>query len=177
MVVEPFLAYASYLSGICAGLASSHNDNTKWTILVPNNTTYDESLVNQDLDKMVDLGCCQTTLLIAMVSQHIITDGAYFVDTRAFENHTQLQTFETLFCGDKLAVGMSASGSDVAFFAGGTSANITSSDIKAGKSLVHIIDNVLLPRIAAKEPKKRKAECHLKPQTTPPRRILRSSGH
>lgn len=149
-------------SGYCAGIATTLKDNTTWTFLAPTNEIFDVALADQNLSISANLDKCNQSRLISILDQHIIQEGAYFVNGYGLRNGQELKT---QLNGSRLAVkcqeleGDDASkcqvptgnsASSITFSTpGGSNATITAGkghrDIKAGISVVHIVDKVLMP--------------------------------
>jgi hypothetical protein len=123
---------------------------------------------------------CQRKQLATLLGQHIITEGAYFVmPGGAFKNTEELDT--RLGASNKLTIRCEGSGDGATgckvptnnsqgnitlSTPGGTHATITDNkvhrDIKAGRSVVHIVDNVLMPTANMTCPPEKSDETHSK---------------
>jgi uncharacterized surface protein with fasciclin (FAS1) repeats len=126
-----------------AGLASSLNDTTAWTILAPTNEAINKTLAALNLTPTQLLGPENKPLLTLILSQHVIPAGAV---TAA--NVTDGMSYATLLPDANLTAHVNAT--NVTFSTTeGVNATVITPDIMAGMSVVHIIDAVLVPPMNA----------------------------
>lgn len=134
------------LSTLVAAVSASNlvgavtNPATVATVLAPTNEAFAKTLAALNLTAAQLLN--NTKLLNAVLAQHVILGAA--VESKALKNGA---TVETALKNSNLTVALD--GGKVVFKAGGSNATVVIADVKAGNSIVHVIDNVLLPSSAA----------------------------
>ena len=133
---------AALLAGLI-GYLDKHLTDTQWTILAPTNKAFDTTLTSMGLNTSTLLNPSNRALTTAILSYHIIPSGAY---TTA--NFTDGMAVSTLLPGaGELTVKVSST--DVTFTTPDqVSATVITRDIMAGRCVVHVIDNVLLPSLS-----------------------------
>jgi uncharacterized surface protein with fasciclin (FAS1) repeats len=119
-----------------AGVASALTPNTTWTILAPTNKAFQTRLAK--LNVTADALLKNKDLLVKILSYHVIPSGAVY--SSQLKNN---QTVATALQGATLTVKIY--GKNVAFKGPVNKAKVVVADIKAGNSVVHVIDDVLVP--------------------------------
>jgi uncharacterized surface protein with fasciclin (FAS1) repeats len=114
--------------------------DTAWTILAPTNEAF-EMRLKKDLNTTPAelLKTASKDTLVKVLSYHVIPSGA--VASSALKNGQMVPT--ALAGATPLKV--SIANGKVEFIGATNTAQVVSADIMAGKSIVHVIDDVLLP--------------------------------
>jgi uncharacterized surface protein with fasciclin (FAS1) repeats len=123
-----------------ANVSGALGPNTNWTILAPTNQAFTTRL-NESLgitpQQLLQPANKQT--LVEVLSYHVIPSGAVYSS-----NLTDGQEVPTALAGaDPLTV--SINNGTVTFEGAQNDANVTAADIRAGGSVIHVINDVLLP--------------------------------
>lgn len=117
-------------------------DSNKWTILAPTNEAF-EARLKKDLNTTAAALLGNKKLLTKVLQYHVIPAGAV-LSSELKDN----QTFTTALAGAApLTVRVkSKEGKTYVKFIGATNwAKVVTADVKAGNSVVHIVNDVLLP--------------------------------
>uniref|UniRef100_A0A383WMA0 FAS1 domain-containing protein n=1 Tax=Tetradesmus obliquus TaxID=3088 RepID=A0A383WMA0_TETOB len=130
-----------------AGIAANLTNATAWTILAPDNAAFTSRL-------NASLGITPQQLLlpenrqtlVQVLSYHVIPAGAVFSS-----NLTDGQNVTTALTGGAPLRVRIANGS-VTFVGPANNATVKAADITAGASVIHVIDDVLLPEAAESAP-------------------------
>jgi uncharacterized surface protein with fasciclin (FAS1) repeats len=119
-----------------AGVAGALTSNTTWTILAPTNKAFEKRLAK--LNVTADALLKNKELLIKILSYHVIPSGAVY-SSQLQDN----QAVATALKGATLTV--KVYGSKVAFKGPVNKAKVIIANIKAGNTVIHVIDDVLVP--------------------------------
>nr|BBN91622.1 astaxanthin-binding orange protein of fasciclin family [Scenedesmus sp. Oki-4N] len=123
-----------------AGVAGSLGPNTTWTILAPTNNAF-VSRLNESLGITPQelLLPENRDVLVEVLSYHVIPSGAVLSSqlTDGQEAPTAL--------AEAAPLTVSIANGNVTFEGANNNAAVTTADIEAGSSVIHIIDDVLLP--------------------------------
>jgi uncharacterized surface protein with fasciclin (FAS1) repeats len=120
-----------------AGLTSTlSNSSLAWTVFAPTNAAFDDLF--QDLNTTAAAVLRQTNLLSAILSYHVVPSP---VKAAQLSDGQQITTL----LGQ--AIGVEIEGTSVMLVGAQSEALVTSTDISAGSSIVHIINGVLLPKL------------------------------
>jgi uncharacterized surface protein with fasciclin (FAS1) repeats len=137
------LLIAVCVSTCCsAGILSNLNATTTWTILAPTNEAFDKALAGKGLNSTAVLSVNNRAMLAAVLAFHINPSAAYFA-----ANLTDgMNLLNALFASGNVNFTVGIMNGNITFSdAEGRKASVITSDIKANQSVVHIIDNVLMP--------------------------------
>eukprot|EP00878_Enallax_costatus_P003801 GHUV01004017.1.p1 GENE.GHUV01004017.1~~GHUV01004017.1.p1 ORF type:complete len:225 (+),score=69.47 GHUV01004017.1:224-898(+) len=120
-----------------AGVASALAADTTWTILAPNNAAFEKRLAK--LNVTADALLKNKELLVKVLSYHVIPSGAVL--------STQLKDNETVATALKGATPLKVKIYDGSVYFKGpvNKAKVIVADIKAGGSVIHVIDDVIVP--------------------------------
>eukprot|EP00879_Flechtneria_rotunda_P001860 GHRR01002031.1.p1 GENE.GHRR01002031.1~~GHRR01002031.1.p1 ORF type:complete len:233 (+),score=76.21 GHRR01002031.1:89-787(+) len=139
-----------------ADVASAIDDSTAWTILAPTNEAF-ESRLEEDLGISPNELLQNRTLLATVLSYHVISGGAY---TSSQLIASEGRNFATLLASarpltielDEDKGGVLREVPRIVFQGETNNAKTTSAvDIVAGKSVIHVVNDVLLPAGIGKE--------------------------
>jgi len=120
-----------------AGLTGPLSDpSTTWTLFAPTNAAFTKAL--EDLKLTQDALLADKALLTKVLQFHVVPGKAALA-----ADLKDGQVLPTALTGQSLTANVK--GSDVSVTGGKVTAKVVKPDIKAGKSVVHVVDSVLVP--------------------------------
>jgi len=124
-------------------VANAINDTTAWTILAPTNEAFDTRLASLNLTAQQLLDPTNRPLLIQVLSYHVIPAGAIMSS-----DLTNGMNVSTALANDGNLTVHVMDG-NVTFIGPENNATVVVPDIMAGSSVIHVIDDVLVPPMNA----------------------------
>jgi uncharacterized surface protein with fasciclin (FAS1) repeats len=120
-------------------VVGSLNSSTAWTILAPTDAAF-ASRLKEDLNKTAAQILTDNATLIKVLSYHVIPSGAIL--STGLKNGQKLTT--ALAGAAPLTVQL-RSGKKPRFVGATNTATVVVADIKIGSSVVHVVNDLLLP--------------------------------